>query len=69
MEKGDTIPQYLSRFTQCQDELGNAGIIVFEDDLVILALLGLPKSWRNYQDLVNGREKLLKWERLWFDLV
>lgn len=42
---------------------------VADDDLVSLALLGLPKSLHNYQDFVNGREKLLNWERLWSDLV
>jgi hypothetical protein len=45
------------------------GITVAADDLVSLALLGLPKSWYSYQDSVNGREKLLDWERLWSDLV
>jgi len=40
-----------------------------DDDMVSLALLGLPKSWHSYQDLVNGREKLLDWERLWSDLI
>ena len=44
MEKGDTIPWYLSRFTQCRDEIGSVGVIVEEDDLVSLTLLGLPKS-------------------------
>jgi len=48
MEKVDTIPNYLTKFTQCRDELGSVGVIVVEDDLVILALLGLPKSWHNY---------------------
>jgi hypothetical protein len=38
------------------------GIIVTADDLVSLALLGLPKSWHSYQDSVNGREKLSDWE-------
>ena len=64
MEKGDTIPQYLSKFTECRDEIGSVGILVVEDDLVNLALLGLPKSWHNYQDSINGREKLPEWERL-----
>jgi hypothetical protein len=58
MEKGDTIPKYLMKFVQCQDELGSVGIIVVADDLVSLVLLGLPKSWHSYQDSVNGREKL-----------
>jgi hypothetical protein len=62
MEKGDTIPKYLTKFVQCRDELGSVGITVVADDLVSLALLGLPKSWHSYQDSVNGREKLPDWE-------
>jgi hypothetical protein len=69
MEKGDSIPKYLMKFVQCRDDLGSVGIIVAPDDLVRLALLGLPKSWHIYQDSVNGKEKLLDWERLWSDLV
>jgi hypothetical protein len=64
MEKGVSIPKYLMKFVQCQDELGSVGITVIVDDLVSLALLGLPKSWKNYQCSVNGREKLPDWERL-----
>jgi len=59
----------LTKFTHCRDELGIVGITVVEDDLVSLALTGLPKCWHNYQDLVNGREKFLEWEHLWSDLV
>jgi hypothetical protein len=62
MEKGETIPKCLTKFVQCQDELGSVGITVTADDLVSLALLGLPKSWHSYQDSINGREKLLDWE-------
>ena len=69
MEKGDNIPKYLTKFVQCRDDMGSVGIIVADDDLVNLVLLGLPKSWHNYEDSVNGREKLPDWERLWSDLV
>jgi hypothetical protein len=62
MEKGDTIPKYLTKFVQCRDELGSVGITITADDLVSLDLLGLPKSWHSYQDSVNGREKLPDWE-------
>ena len=48
IKKGDIIPQYLSKFAQCQDELGSVGITVAKDDLVILELVGLPESWHNY---------------------
>ena len=44
MEKGDSIPKYLTKFFQCRDELGSVGITVADDDLVSLDLLGLPKS-------------------------
>ena len=69
MEKGDSILKYLTKFTHCRDELGSVGIIVSENDMMSLALLGLPKSWHSYQDFVNGREKLPYWEWLWSDLV
>ena len=62
MEKGDNIPKYLTKFVQCCNELRSVGITVVDDDLVSLALLGLPKSWHSYQDSVNGQEKLSDWE-------
>ena len=34
-----------------------------------LDLLGIPKSWHSYEDFVNVREKLPRWERLSLDLV
>ena len=39
MEKGENIPKYLTKFVQCQDELGSVGIIFVDDDLVSLAFL------------------------------
>ena len=48
MEKGETIPKYLTKFVQCRDELGSVVIIVFDDYVVRLAHLGLPKSWHGY---------------------
>ena len=49
MEKGDSIPKYLTKFVHCRDELGNVGIIVDDEDLVRSALLGLLKSWHSYE--------------------
>ena len=62
MEKGDTIPKYLTKFVQCQDELRSVGITIVDDDLVSLAFLGLPKSWHSYEYSVNGWENFLNWE-------
>ena len=69
MEKGNSIPKYITKFIQCQDELGSVGIKIIDDHLVSLALLGLPKIWHSYQDFVNEREIFPDWERLWPDLV
>ena len=44
MHKNDTISHYLRIFTQFCDEIGEVGVNVAKYDLVILALLGLPKS-------------------------
>lgn len=68
-ENGDSMPKYLTKFTQCRDELGSVGVTVDDENLVSLALLGLPKSWNSYQDSVNGQGKFPGWERLWSDLV
>ena len=62
IEKGETFPKYLTKLTQCHDELGSVGITVAENDMASLILSGLPKSWHSYQDSVNGPEKLLDWE-------
>ena len=62
MEKNDTIPVYLKNCVHCRDELGSVGVSVDDEELVSLALLGLPKSWHADQDSVNGWEKLPGWE-------
>ena len=48
MEKSDSMPKYLTKFTQCRDELGSVGVTVDDEELVSLALLGLLKSWHSY---------------------
>ena len=69
MEKGDSIPKYLTKFFHCRDELGSVGITIDDYELVILALLGLLKGWHSYEDSVNGWENLSGWERIWSNLV
>jgi hypothetical protein len=54
--------KYLMKSIQCQDDLGSVGITIATDDLVSLALPGLPKNWHSYQDSINGRENFPDWE-------
>ena len=49
---------YLTKLITCRDELESVGFVTSDEDMVSLALLGLPKSWHSYQDSVNGRDKL-----------
>ena len=69
MEKGNSMPKNLTKFIQWRDELGSVGVTVDDEDLVSLALLGIPKSWHSYRDSVNGREKFPGWEQIWSDIV
>ena len=48
MENGDTISTYLNNLTTYKDELSSVGITTADDDMVSLALLGLPKSCNRY---------------------
>lgn len=69
MQKNETIPHYLSRFTQSQDEIGGVGENIPSLELVSLALIGLPKYQHSYLDSINGRDKLPNLKIIWSDLV
>lgn len=49
---------YLTKLITCRDELASVGVMTSDEDMVSIALIGLPKSWHSYQDSVNGREKM-----------
>lgn len=55
MSKGEPIITYLSKFTQVQDKLTGVGETIVEKYLMSLALLGLHKSWENFQDEISSR--------------
>lgn len=69
MSKGEPIITYLSKFTHIRDELARVGDTVADSDLMSLALLGLHKSWENFQDAVTSKENIPSWKRLWSDYV
>lgn len=58
MSKGEPIITCLYKLTQVRDERAGVGKTIADKDLVSLALLGLHKSWENFQDAVSGRENL-----------
>jgi hypothetical protein len=62
MVKSESIVSDLTRFTQVKDVLAGVGETKPYKDMVSFALLGFPKSWENFIDVVSGREKFPDWE-------
>jgi hypothetical protein len=69
MANSESMVSNLTRFTQVKDELAGVGETVLDKGVVSFAILGFPKSWENFIDAVNGREKLPDWEQLWSDCM
>ena len=45
MEKGDSIAKYLTKFTQCRDELGSVGVVVKVSLIACLVSSVLGSVW------------------------
>ena len=43
-ERDEMISMYLTKLITCRDELASVGVVTLDEDMVSLALLGLPKS-------------------------
>ncbi|CAL8149935.1 unnamed protein product [Prunus armeniaca] len=60
IKKGyETIFQYLQRIKDARDHLFVAWVSFEDDDIVILALSGLPSEYNTFQCVVQGRENVL----------
>ena len=46
-EKDETISMYLAKLITCRDEVASVRVVTADDDMVSLALIGLPKSWHS----------------------
>ena len=56
MTKDNTVSSYFIRISRTEDELQVIDEVVPKKELVITALLGLPKSWSAFhQELIVGR--------------
>ena len=50
--------QYLQRIKDAQDHL-SAARVYFEDDIMILALNGLPYDYKTFRCMVRGKDNVL----------
>lgn len=60
IQKGsDSISKYLQRIKDVHDHLSAAGVSFEDDDIVILALKGLPSEYNTFRTVVPGRENVI----------
>ena len=60
IKKGsDSISQYLHRIKEDRDYLSAAGVYFTYEDIVILALNGLPAEYNTFRCVIRGRESVI----------
>lgn len=69
IEKDESINPFFTKISQIKDQLLAIGIAVDDDDLVQIAIFGLPQSWETFLSSVNGRDVQPSFERLWHDCL
>ena len=55
----ELVSQYLQRIKDARDHLSAAGVYFEDDDIVILALNGLPSNYNTFRCMVQGRDNVL----------
>ncbi|KAM2587639.1 hypothetical protein TB1_044802 [Malus domestica] len=60
VKKGsDSVSLYLQRIKAARDYLAVAGVVFTDEDIVILALNGLPAEYNTFRCVVRGRESVI----------
>ncbi|CAL2258842.1 unnamed protein product [Prunus armeniaca] len=55
----EPVSQYLQKIKDARDHLAAAGVSFDDDDIVLLALNGLPPQYNTFRCMVRGRENVL----------
>ncbi|KAM2309585.1 hypothetical protein COP1_031543 [Malus domestica] len=60
VKKGyDSFSQYLQRIKDVRDHLSTTEVIFEDDDIVILALKGLPAEYNTFRTVIRGRDNVI----------
>ncbi|XP_070665271.1 uncharacterized protein [Malus domestica] len=60
IKKGaDSVSRYLQRIKEARDYFLAAGVIFADEDIVILALNGLPPEFNTFRSVIRGRESVI----------
>ena len=65
MTKSENIASYFMRITELRDKLKSSGNNLEEKDLIMTTLNGLPPSWESFIQIISGRTKFPKFDKLW----
>ncbi|KAM2094756.1 hypothetical protein ACFX1R_018657 [Malus domestica] len=65
IKKGaESIDLYLHRIKDCRDQLAAVGVAIPDEDIVIVAIRGLPTKYNTIKAVIRGRENLMSLQKL-----
>ncbi|KAM0958955.1 hypothetical protein ACFX2C_024187 [Malus domestica] len=65
IKKGsESIDLYLQQIKDCRDQLAAVGVFISDEDIVIVALKGLPNEFNTIKAVIRGRENLVSLKEL-----
>lgn len=65
IKKGsESIDQYLQMIKDSRDQVAAAGVLISNEDIVIVALRGLPTEYNTIKGVIRGRENLVSLKEL-----
>ncbi|KAM1885022.1 hypothetical protein ACFX14_037751 [Malus domestica] len=65
IKKGsEFVDLYLRRIKDCRDQLAAVGVLISDEDIVIVALKGLPYEFNTIKAVIRGRENLVSLKEL-----
>ena len=67
MIKFESIFSYFMRITKLRDKLRTSGNHIVDKEFVMTTLNDLPPSWESFIQIISGRTKLPKFDKLWQD--
>ncbi|KAM1489753.1 hypothetical protein ACFXTO_032966 [Malus domestica] len=63
-KESENIDAYLQRIKDARDQLAAVGVFISNEDIVILALRGLPLEFNTIKAVIRGRENLVSLKEL-----
>lgn len=67
MNRSESVASYFTRVGELRDQLGDIGETIFDRELSIYILRGLPDCWESFVQSVSERSKMPKYVRLLVD--